>query len=317
MLYGKYEFGCRFRDEAILPEYKGSTFRGVFGGALRRVTCPLKQQDCADCLLKQKCVYPLIFHTQAVIRPAGTATPPPPLVIVPPADTQTRFSPQAGFTFHLLLFGAVNHNLPYFVYAFEQTGEMGIGKKINGRRARFALETIHSGGNRIYTAQNGTLKTEEAARHLLPPAIEQLQTPRREAVTITLQTPLRVKHHNRLASALPFHVFIRACLRRISEIYNCYGEGEPAWNYPDLIAAAQEVAIGADHLQWKDWERFSGRQQERMKFGGLTGSITYRGVPEYFTPIMALAEKLHLGKQTIFGLGQFTRTPGTNQAENP
>ena len=32
MIYGQYRFCCRFKDEAMLPEYKGSTFRGVFGG---------------------------------------------------------------------------------------------------------------------------------------------------------------------------------------------------------------------------------------------------------------------------------------------
>jgi hypothetical protein len=34
MLYGKYQFVCRFQDDASLPCYKGSTFRGVFGRAL-------------------------------------------------------------------------------------------------------------------------------------------------------------------------------------------------------------------------------------------------------------------------------------------
>jgi hypothetical protein len=31
MRCGKYVFTCAFLDDAILPEYKGSTFRGVLG----------------------------------------------------------------------------------------------------------------------------------------------------------------------------------------------------------------------------------------------------------------------------------------------
>jgi len=41
MFYGKYKFLCRLKDDANLPYYKGSTFRGVFGRALKRVVCAL------------------------------------------------------------------------------------------------------------------------------------------------------------------------------------------------------------------------------------------------------------------------------------
>lgn len=34
MLYSRYEFRCVFNSEAILPAYKGSTFRGIFGHSL-------------------------------------------------------------------------------------------------------------------------------------------------------------------------------------------------------------------------------------------------------------------------------------------
>ena len=57
MLYGKYRFTCRLEDEAVMPPYKGSTFRGVFGHALKRVVCALKRQECDNCLLREKCLY--------------------------------------------------------------------------------------------------------------------------------------------------------------------------------------------------------------------------------------------------------------------
>jgi len=43
MIYGKYQFLCRLENEAILPYYKGSTFRGVFGHAMKKGgMCPQK-----------------------------------------------------------------------------------------------------------------------------------------------------------------------------------------------------------------------------------------------------------------------------------
>jgi len=39
LLYGKYAFSCILLDDAHLPPFKGSTFRGVFGHALKKVVC--------------------------------------------------------------------------------------------------------------------------------------------------------------------------------------------------------------------------------------------------------------------------------------
>jgi len=62
MRFGSYCFSARFLDEARLPEYKGSTFRGVFGHALRSVVCALRRRTCTDCLLTSRCLYPFVFE---------------------------------------------------------------------------------------------------------------------------------------------------------------------------------------------------------------------------------------------------------------
>jgi hypothetical protein len=137
MLYGKYRFFCNLETKASLPPYKGSTFRGVFGRALKKVVCALKRQECGQCLLKQRCVYALVFETsKAIEAPEGSriVSPPHPFVIEPPLTTETEFSKGTSFDFNLLLFGELNNSLPYFIYAFDQMGKIGIGKKIDGKR---------------------------------------------------------------------------------------------------------------------------------------------------------------------------------------
>ncbi len=37
MFYGTYRFSSVFENDAHLPHYKGSTFRGVFGRGLKKV----------------------------------------------------------------------------------------------------------------------------------------------------------------------------------------------------------------------------------------------------------------------------------------
>ena len=145
MLYGKYKFLCVFNDDAILPYYKGSTFRGVFGRALKKVVCALRRSDCSECLLRHKCVYSRVFETHSSYnetKDTRIAAPPHPFVIEPPPTTETHFSNGDHFDFHLLLFGQTNEYLPYFIYAFEQMGKIGIGKRINGKRAHFNLEGV-------------------------------------------------------------------------------------------------------------------------------------------------------------------------------
>ena len=101
MLFGEYRFHCRFESAAVLPYYKGSTFRGVFGRALMQVVCALKRQTCETCLLKQSCVYALVFETEAVDSlPTASrmAAPPHPFVIEPPLDTRTDYPVGSNFS---------------------------------------------------------------------------------------------------------------------------------------------------------------------------------------------------------------------------
>ncbi len=118
------------------------------------------------------------------------------------------------------------------------------------------------------------------------------------------RTPLRIKFQNRYKADLPFHVLIRACLRRMSALLNAFGKGEPELDYRDLVRRAEGVTIDAQDLRWFDWRRFSFRQDQAMLMGGMVGEVTYRNVPGVFMPLLDFCKKVHLGKQTAFGLGQ-------------
>jgi hypothetical protein len=151
MLFGEYHFAGVLEDDAVLPPFKGSTFRGVFGRALKEVTCALKRQECSTCLLRSQCVYTQVFEFPPDLQSQGAPPPPHPFVIEPPMTPQTHFSRGEQFDFTLLLFGPANQYLPYFVYAFEQMGIIGIGKRLNGRRARFRLLAVSSAaGQAVY-----------------------------------------------------------------------------------------------------------------------------------------------------------------------
>ncbi len=303
MLYGRFIFNCELNAEAVLPPFKGSTFRGAFGVALKRVVCALKRQDCQKCLLGSRCIYAFFFEKKNSVPLHGkkVAAIPHPFVIEPPLNSKTHFRPGEGFDFNLLLFGRATTYLPYCIYAFEQMGQTGIGKRIQGKRAGFVLKTVSANGQIIYSGQDKRLRSEDITSHLVllgPPSNEV------KALTIHLQTPLRVKHENYLKADLPFHVLIRAALRRISSLFACYGDGEPDLNYHGLVERARGVRTEESNLRWFDWERYSNRQETRMLMGGMIGSVTYKGDLAEFLPVLRICEEVHLGKQTTFGLGQ-------------
>ena len=58
-------------------------------------------------------------------------------------------------------------------------------------------------------------------------------------------------------------------------------------------------------LRWYDWERYSNRQEVRMRLGGFIGRVTYRGDLGEFLPYLLLGMYTHVGKGATFGLGGY------------
>ncbi len=64
---------------------------------------------------------------------------------------------------------------------------------------------------------------------------------------------------------------------------------------------AEGVKVSAGSLRWHEWERYSARQNTRMKMGGFVGEITFEGDIEPFMDLIMAGEVLHVGKGTGFG----------------
>ncbi|MBW2102778.1 MAG: CRISPR system precrRNA processing endoribonuclease RAMP protein Cas6, partial [Deltaproteobacteria bacterium] len=54
--------------------------------------------------------------------------------------------------------------------------------------------------------------------------------------------------------------------------------------------------------------RYSNRHERRMLMGGMVGSVVYEGRLGEFMPLLELSSKVHLGKNTSFGLGKMDVT---------
>jgi len=296
MKFGSYHFATRFTTNAMLPEYKGSTLRGAFGRALKNCACALRRQECPTCMLASSCCHAFIFEGQSFPGLTGKHHP---YVIQPGDDSRRNYSAGDTFSFNLLLFGKANEYLPHIIYAVQEMGKDGLGKN-TPEQGRYSLEKVLRAEQTIF--EDSVLQKAEDPPDFTLPAIDAHDT---KEIAIICRTPLRLKHHNHLQEGLPFHILIRAALRRISSLEAAYGDGEPDLDYRGLVAEAAKVEQSHAACHWTDIQRYSSKQKTAMQLGGITGRIAYKGenlAP--FLPLLRFCETTHLGKQTTFGLGR-------------
>ena len=306
-IFSKFTFLIKAEGALHLPPYKGSTIRGGFGHAFRRIVCVFKNKECNDCLLREKCIYSWIFETpvpaDAQIMRKYTTAPHPFIIDLSMndqlADTEIRFG--------LILIGKAIDYLPYFIYAFEELGRIGIGI---GRGKYKLMEVAQEpppldGEYQRRVIYQGTNKMLDKI-HRPAQWKDIISSPPQDEISLSFLTPTRLKYKNRLISEPEFHVLFRNLLRRISLLsyFHCEHRLDDS-EFATLIKLTEEVKISNRALYWKDWERYSNRQETRMKMGGFMGEITYRGKFELFWPYFALGEYIHIGKGSSFGLGKY------------
>ncbi len=126
-------------------------------------------------------------------------------------------------------------------------------------------------------------------------------------------TRLRLKAGNRLQREVPpFSLFMARLLGRLNTLGSFYGDGAliEKGRCCELLGRAEQVTIEQDGVRGEEWSRYSGRQKEWMKFGGLLGSVTYAGDMTPFLPWLELGEWVHVGGKSSFGLGKYEISTG-------
>ncbi|MBI5853834.1 MAG: CRISPR system precrRNA processing endoribonuclease RAMP protein Cas6 [Nitrospirae bacterium] len=302
-----------------LPPYPGGMFRGAFGLALQRVVCVTRTLDCPPCWLKDRCMFPYVFDTPPpsnteIMRKYNAA--PHPFVLTPPFPGESVLLAGSSLRVGITLFGKALQYLPYFVFAFERLGQMGLGR----HRVRCRLATVEASFQDgapalLYSSEDRALRApdpfERAFRLELSAPPPSSEPSKEERLTIEFLTPARVVYQERLARTLDFHVLVRSLMRRIGHLsyFHCGGDVSGV-AFREWIERAEQVRVISESLRWYDWERFSGRQQARMTLGGLLGRLTFQGNIAPFLPLLRVGEVTHVGKGTSFGLGQYQIVQG-------
>jgi len=304
---GHFDFHLEAKTELHLPEYKGSTFRGGFGITFRRIVCALKRESCDECILISKCIYAYVFDTSPPPesdRLRHHKNIPQPFILEPPIETTMYYPPGRELSFSFILVGKAIEYIPHFVFTVEEMGKTGIGKG----RGQFALRRVTSrGADGSGEVFNGRDRKFTPDRNNLKPLIENRieELAKSKRIVLTFLTPTRIVSDERFVSTPEFHHIIRSLTRRISNLMYFHCSMEAPWDFNRLIEDAEKVKVVDSKIEWNDWERYSKRQDTRMKMGGFTGKVSFEGDFSSSASALALGELLHVGKNASFGLGRY------------
>jgi hypothetical protein len=298
----RYRLRFIAQEPLRLPAYAGSTWRGAFGHALKRLVCVTREPHCPDCLLYRSCSYPYLFETPpdpaiALLRKYPAA--PHPFLLRPPADTRRPLAEGEETPLGLTLFGHGHRYLPYIIHALDQAAAQGLGAP-RGRLALAAVEqNVATGWTPIYQP-DGPLTPISPQIPEPPPCPERL--------TLHINTPLRLAVDNDHVTPETFrftHLF-GSLLRRISLLIAFHSDAPLTTDFAALARAADAVPLTAVRLHWRDWNRYSSRQRNTVPMGGLVGEIELNGAGlEPFWPWLWLGQWTHAGKGAVMGLGGY------------
>lgn len=299
----KYSLSLKAKETICLPGYMGSTLRGGFGSSFKRTVCFNQDNPCDDCLLGKRCVYAYVFETSVPKnsdRLRKNKDIPRPFIIEPPLNGKREYRQGETLEFDLILIGRAIDYLPYFIVAFKELGTIGLGRG----RGKYSLEDVNCEGKQIYSCREEVLR-DGGERIGLSKILDETRGYPGDRLTIDFITPTRLKSDKKCVLTPEFHILARSLLARISSLSYFHCNEELSIDFKGVIERAKGVRMKKDETRWWDWERYSRRQDAKMKLGGLAGRVTYQGNLEEFWPLIALGRYVHVGKGTTFGLGRY------------
>jgi len=301
LTFAVFEFVLVPEEKIVFPPFKGNVFRGALGKTLRNLTCASRLTDCKQCLIRDYCIYSKVFESfniegkQSMLKKVEKA--PHPFIIYVPDKYQLEYPQNQNIHFYLTIIGDMMKYISYFILAFIDMGERGIGKT----RTRFSVKEVRNGTITIYNGIDRRVNLDFDTMSGIDFMAEKWD---KDSLTISLATPLRIKFDRRIQKRITFEMIVRNLLRRIYLLTNFYCNGPDSVDFKDLISMSGEITLLGSKIYWQPQVRFSYRQNKELSMGGVSGMLEFGGDFNPFVSFLRIGEYIHLGKGTAFGLGK-------------
>jgi hypothetical protein len=267
----------QLQDDATLPSFKGSMLHGWFGHALKQAS-------------------ERAFH---ICYGEHDQQQPKPYMICPSTDHKTHWKRNEILDFELCLFGGAIALTDDIFKALVIGEKNGLGPQ----RVPFKVISVSS-----FTptglkagAHSYSLLDWINQRYQPSPLLNDAE------VAINLLTPLRLKLHGNIVKTPPVDAqfWTSSILRRVQQLSRYWVvDSETLFEQITQDSQVTQQIELTSHCYVEDWQRFSLKQAEQLPFGGLKGQIRFFGQIHMLHPLLLMAEQIHLGGKTTFGLGK-------------
>ena len=304
------EFNLMALEDLYLPEHPGSTFRGAFGRALREISCSFDNKKCKECNLKDNCPYSLFFNPFLTEKDKLKTSKRfrnklRPFIFKTDHNYKEQYSSGEELTFKIRIFGYMKQFIPYVIESWKKLQQIGLGSG----RSNFLLKNIWSENDikgektKIFDYKDSKIKNINNTIHI--DEIEKERSYFNDKVTLLFKTPTLIKVNGKyIKNNLEFSLLMRTLFRRLSTMAAFYGE-EMSIYFNDYLNKAEAIKLVNKDLEWNDWYRYSDKQNKKIEMQGFTGAVSYEGKIADFLPYLIYAQYLNLGKNTVFGQGDF------------
>jgi len=283
-----------------LPEFTGSTFRGVFGHALKQISCVDARQDCSSCTVAELCLYRLIFET-TIPDPSDAPIPglnqlPHPYIIQPNSNINQQNRSNGLLAVRLTLFGPVINWITSIFQVMVRFGEIGVGK---GRTKLDLIQIEDSYSGDIIFAKDGGWQTIPQVYRL--GLVEQALGSK---IILEISTAMLLSKHDQDERGFKADALVRSILRRFQTMAFYYGSNFKKVDMNLLREDLKALSYRSD-LHFQKRYRYSNRHKSEIPMGGFEGSLEVSNVSPFIRSILKIGETINVGKGAAMGLGQY------------
>lgn len=283
----RYRIKFKANQNIQLPAYAGSSLRGAFGHALKNIACltaSLNKGQC-KCQPVASCLYRRIFDPvkqQLNLQDRLQDVAPPFVIEAHSLSTEINAGQEAHF--YMTLLGEFVHSQQMMIQlAWQRALAVGLGRQ-------------HSTGQ----AQSQMLSFELCDR-------PQLNWQTSTKLRVQFLSHARIQHHGEILTVENFDpvIFCRSVVRRYLTLTEAYSEQSLSGPFVKSLFDDVNHVQGEYRVDHRRWSRWSNRQKQKMQMDGLLGEVILQHVSNQLADILYLGQWLHVGKGSVFGLGQY------------
>ena len=300
-------FACRFHFRAVdtlyfPPGKAGNIVRGTFGSIFRKLVCTQDCRGAENCPHRTQCPYARLFEPVALGgSPSGLGDWPRPFVFRAGSLDGRSVAIGESFQFDVHLFDLDADSLRYFILAFAQFADAGLGPR-RGKARLVSVVMLNARSEEAVTIYNNETFLSPSA---LQPIVISLRLGPEPVSRIRVEflAPTEIKQNGHILDRPLFGSLFRRLVSRLSDLRKFYGAGALEIDFAGMGRRSDEVTLLTSALTHVHSERVSGHTGQRHAIGGFVGSAEYEGTLSEFLPFLIAGYWTGIGRQTVWGKG--------------